>query len=107
MNEILKQDQKEPSELTLKEEDEGHSEVEIPPIALNQLNNDNSNNKAMEDKVKSSAEFLGNLEDILSLTLSNIMEEALKGEVLLTARPRVVALPPSRSQSRAPSSGKS
>lgn len=35
------------------------------------------------------------LEDILSSTLSNIMEEAAKGEVVLTSRPRVVALPPS------------
>ena len=35
------------------------------------------------------------LEDFLSSTISNIMEEAMKGEVLLNVRPRVVALPPS------------
>ena len=44
-------------------------------------------------------EFVGTLEDVLAATLSNIMQEALKGEVLLTARPRVIALPPSRHDS--------
>jgi len=98
MNEILKQDEAKDSSSVAP-----NSEVEVPPIAIDQL----VDTKATSEKVKTSAEFMGNLEDILSLTLSNIMEEALKGEVLLTARPRVVALPPSRSQSRAPSSGKS
>jgi len=95
MDEILKQDQV--SAVTATEE------VTVPPIAVKDLNDP----RKTEEKVKASAEFAGNLEDILSLTLSNIMEEALKGEVLLTARPRVVALPPSRPASRAPSSGKS
>ena len=39
------------------------------------------------------------LEDVLSSTLSNVMEEAMNGEVLLHVRPRVVALPPSRTSS--------
>uniref|UniRef100_H2Y6N1 Uncharacterized protein n=1 Tax=Ciona savignyi TaxID=51511 RepID=H2Y6N1_CIOSA len=55
--------------------------------------------RMQEQEIRRSPMFGGILEELLSSTLSNIMEEALSGEVILTARPRVVALPPSRVQS--------
>ena len=41
------------------------------------------------------SEFGTYIESCFASTIENILEEALNGEVLLTARPRVVALPPS------------
>ena len=35
------------------------------------------------------------LDDVLSEIVGNVMKEAVLGEVLLTTRPRIVALPPS------------
>ncbi|XP_077974570.1 cilia- and flagella-associated protein 65-like [Styela clava] len=49
----------------------------------------------MDREIKRSPVFGSMLEEILSSTISNIMTEAVRGEVVLTARPRVVALPPS------------
>ena len=43
----------------------------------------------------SSEEFPSLLEEILENTIFNIMSEASKREINLTARPRLVALPPS------------
>uniref|UniRef100_F6WFY7 Uncharacterized protein n=2 Tax=Ciona intestinalis TaxID=7719 RepID=F6WFY7_CIOIN len=57
-----------------------------------------------EQEIKRSPMFGGILEEILSSTISNIIDEALTGDVILTARPRVVALPPSRGQSASSSS---
>nr|CAB3230258.1 cilia- and flagella-associated protein 65-like [Phallusia mammillata] len=52
--------------------------------------------RTMEQEIKRTPEFGALLEDVLSSTITNIMEEALRGDVILTARPRAVALPPSR-----------
>lgn len=46
--------------------------------------------------VYSLPEFESMVHSILENTLLNIMVEASQGEVNLTARPRVIALPPSR-----------
>ncbi|CAK8673924.1 unnamed protein product [Clavelina lepadiformis] len=60
-----------------------------------------SQKNLIDDQLKKSPLFGALLEDILASTVGNIMEEALKGEVILTARPRVIALPPSRVPSAA------
>jgi len=53
------------------------------------------NGSLFKDKIKLTSEFGTYIESCFASTIENILEEALNGEVLLTARPRVVALPPS------------
>ncbi|XP_069792043.1 cilia- and flagella-associated protein 65 isoform X3 [Narcine bancroftii] len=49
---------------------------------------------ARRQRLKRLPEFCDLLEQILENTLQNIVIEASRGEVVLTARPRVIALPP-------------
>ncbi|XP_015214914.2 cilia- and flagella-associated protein 65 [Lepisosteus oculatus] len=52
----------------------------------------------MQEAIKRLPEFCDLAEEILVNTLQNILIEACVGEVVLTARPRVIALPPSTSR---------
>ncbi|KAI1899114.1 hypothetical protein AGOR_G00058210 [Albula goreensis] len=64
---------------------------------------------SVQSAIRRSPEFADLVEDVLLNTLQNLMTEAFLGELLLTARPRTIALPPSsprkspRSSSRRPS----
>lgn len=81
---------------------EGQIEIkESQPEAASETNSVNT-----ELEIKRSPFFGSLLEDILSSTISNIMTEAFKGEVVLTARPRLVALPPSSSKQEGSKTGK-
>ncbi|KAJ8253006.1 hypothetical protein GJAV_G00208100 [Gymnothorax javanicus] len=51
-----------------------------------------------QEAVRRLPEFADLVEDVLLNTLQNLMTEAFLGEVLLTARPRTIALPPSSSR---------
>ncbi|KAJ8383584.1 hypothetical protein AAFF_G00216570 [Aldrovandia affinis] len=65
----------------------------------------------VQDTIRRLPEFSDLVEDVLLNTLQNLMTEAFLGELLLTARPRTIALPPSSSRksprcsSRRPSRG--
>ncbi|XP_019617941.1 PREDICTED: cilia- and flagella-associated protein 65-like [Branchiostoma belcheri] len=48
-----------------------------------------------QQALKRTPEFASLLEDVIENTMANIMMEASRGEVNLTARPRIIALPPS------------
>ncbi|XP_028409059.1 cilia- and flagella-associated protein 65-like [Dendronephthya gigantea] len=50
----------------------------------------------INNEIKSSSEFATLAEEVLENTILNLMWEANLGEVNLTTRPRVIALPPSR-----------
>ncbi|XP_067843127.1 cilia- and flagella-associated protein 65 isoform X2 [Heptranchias perlo] len=54
---------------------------------------------AQRRRLRRFPEFCDLLESILENTLQNIVIEASRGEVVLTARPRVIALPPTMSRS--------
>ncbi|KAL7881952.1 hypothetical protein AOLI_G00088010 [Acnodon oligacanthus] len=65
----------------------------------------------VQESIRRSPEFSDFTEEILLNTLQNLMMEAFLGELVLTARPRIIALPPcsarrnsfgSRRQSRGP-----
>ncbi|KAI4873066.1 hypothetical protein NFI96_025495 [Prochilodus magdalenae] len=48
----------------------------------------------MQESIRRSSEFSDLMEEILLKTLQNLMMEAFLGELVLTARPRIIALPP-------------
>ncbi|KAM9305712.1 cilia- and flagella-associated protein 65 [Gastrophryne carolinensis] len=56
------------------------------------------------ENIKRSPLFSHLMESILENTLQNIMTEASRGEVVLTARPRVIALPPATPRAITPTS---
>ncbi|XP_061081714.1 cilia- and flagella-associated protein 65 [Conger conger] len=70
------------SESELSNESVGESELELP----------------LQESIRGLPEFADLVEDVLLNTLQNLMTEAFLGEVLLTARPRTIALPPSASR---------
>lgn len=63
--------------------------------------------KQVQESIRKSAEFGDLMEEILLNTLQNLMTEAFLGELVLTARPRIIALPPcsARRNSRRQSGG--
>ncbi|XP_066497191.1 cilia- and flagella-associated protein 65 isoform X2 [Hoplias malabaricus] len=58
----------------------------------------------VQDSIRRSPEFSNLMEEILLSTLQNLMMEAFLGELILTARPRIIALPPSPTRRNSPSS---
>ncbi|XP_067266303.1 cilia- and flagella-associated protein 65 [Chanodichthys erythropterus] len=52
----------------------------------------------VQESIRRLPEFCDLLEDILLNTLQNLMMEAFLGELVLTTRPRIIALPPSSSR---------
>jgi len=68
--------------------------VDYEPLVLD----DKPKHQFISDVIKTLPEFGSYVEDIFADTLANIMEEAVHGEVLLTSRPRVVALPPAKNK---------
>ncbi|XP_053554126.1 cilia- and flagella-associated protein 65 [Bombina bombina] len=56
------------------------------------------------DNIKRTPAFACLIESILENTLQNIMIEANRGEVVLTTRPRVIALPPTTPRGNSPTS---
>ncbi|XP_067299570.1 cilia- and flagella-associated protein 65 [Pseudorasbora parva] len=52
----------------------------------------------VQESIRRLPEFCDLLEDILLNTLQNLMTEAFLGELVLTTRPRIIALPPSSSR---------
>ncbi|XP_052004731.1 cilia- and flagella-associated protein 65 [Xyrauchen texanus] len=52
----------------------------------------------VQESIRRLPEFCDLVEDILLNTLQNLMMEAFLGELVLTARPRIIALPPSSSR---------
>ncbi|KAM4626898.1 cilia- and flagella-associated protein 65 [Discoglossus pictus] len=59
-----------------------------------QLSSDDEQDTDTMEKIQRSPTFACLVESILENTLQNIMIEANRGEVVLTTRPRVIALPP-------------
>ncbi|KAI5107294.1 cilia- and flagella-associated protein 65, partial [Silurus meridionalis] len=53
----------------------------------------------VQESIRRSTEFGDLMEEILLNTLQNLMTEAFLGELVLTARPRIIALPPSSARS--------
>jgi len=90
MNELLKTDSME-QQSAMNEDEEVSPLAPAPPVCPEAKPERDS---FLMDEIKTMPDFGSFLEDILASTLGNILEEALHGEVLLTARPRVVALPP-------------
>ncbi|XP_072541753.1 cilia- and flagella-associated protein 65 isoform X2 [Salminus brasiliensis] len=60
----------------------------------------------VQDSIRRSPEFGDLMEEILLNTLQNLMMEAFLGELVLTARPRIIALPPSSARKNSPGSRK-
>ncbi|XP_050976101.1 cilia- and flagella-associated protein 65 [Labeo rohita] len=52
----------------------------------------------VQESIRRLPEFYDLVEDILLNTLQNLMTEAFLGELVLTTRPRIIALPPSSSR---------
>ncbi|KAK7168813.1 hypothetical protein R3I93_004958 [Phoxinus phoxinus] len=52
----------------------------------------------VQESIRRFPEFCDLMEDILLNTLQNLMMEAFLGELVLTTRPRIIALPPSSSR---------
>ncbi|XP_056308541.1 cilia- and flagella-associated protein 65-like, partial [Danio aesculapii] len=52
----------------------------------------------VQESIRRLPEFCDLVEDILLNTLQNLMMEAFLGELMLTTRPRIIALPPSSSR---------
>ncbi|XP_055071936.2 cilia- and flagella-associated protein 65 [Misgurnus anguillicaudatus] len=52
----------------------------------------------VQESIRRLPEFCDLVEDVLLNTLQNLMMEAFLGELVLTARPRIIALPPSTSR---------
>ncbi|KAJ8350300.1 hypothetical protein SKAU_G00254300 [Synaphobranchus kaupii] len=64
-----------------------------------QLNeNDTKQEQLLQEAIRRLPEFSDLVEDVLLNTLQNLTTEAFLGELLLTARPRTIALPPSSSR---------
>ncbi|XP_073401523.1 cilia- and flagella-associated protein 65 isoform X2 [Dendrobates tinctorius] len=63
-----------------------HEETQTKPMLIPQ--------DEQREKIKRTPVFSQLVESILENTLQNIMTEANRGEVVLTTRPRVIALPP-------------
>ncbi|KAG5833909.1 hypothetical protein ANANG_G00280920 [Anguilla anguilla] len=84
-------------------------------MSESQLSNDSlresDQEQGLQEAIRRLPEFADLVEDVLLNTLQNLMTEAFLGEVLLTARPRTIALPPSSARkspkcgSRKPSVG--
>nr|XP_033800998.1 cilia- and flagella-associated protein 65 [Geotrypetes seraphini]XP_033800999.1 cilia- and flagella-associated protein 65 [Geotrypetes seraphini]XP_033801000.1 cilia- and flagella-associated protein 65 [Geotrypetes seraphini] len=53
----------------------------------------------LKENIKRTSVFSDLMESVLQTTLKNILTEAFRGEVVLTARPRVIALPPAKLRS--------
>ncbi|KAG9271575.1 cilia- and flagella-associated protein 65 isoform X1 [Astyanax mexicanus] len=58
----------------------------------------------VQESIRRSPEFGDLMEEILLNTLQNLMTEAFLGELVLTARPRIIALPPSSARKNSPGS---
>ncbi|XP_062391076.1 cilia- and flagella-associated protein 65 [Sardina pilchardus] len=71
-----------------------------PRVATEQAEEDSQNalreeqQRKMEEAIRRLPEFGDLVEDVLLNTLQNLMTEAFLGELVLTARPRIIALPP-------------
>ncbi|MCJ8732733.1 hypothetical protein PDJAM_G00214590 [Pangasius djambal] len=81
------------------------SEGECEPQPCQELNPKLS--EQVQESIRRSAEFGDLIEEILLNTLQNLVTEAFLGELVLTARPRIIALPPcsARKNSRRQSGG--
>ncbi|XP_041929012.1 cilia- and flagella-associated protein 65 isoform X1 [Alosa sapidissima] len=71
-----------------------------PRVATEQAEEDSQNalrkeqQRKTEEAIRRLPEFVELVEDVLLNTLQNLMTEAFLGELVLTARPRIIALPP-------------
>ncbi|XP_035248497.1 cilia- and flagella-associated protein 65 isoform X2 [Anguilla anguilla] len=101
---------------SLLQEDTLHeSQLHEDAMSESQLSNDSlhesDQEQGLQEAIRRLPEFADLVEDVLLNTLQNLMTEAFLGEVLLTARPRTIALPPSSARkspkcgSRKPSVG--
>ncbi|XP_064167568.1 cilia- and flagella-associated protein 65 [Anguilla rostrata] len=101
---------------SLLQEDMLHeSQLHEDAMSESQLSNDSlresDEEQGLQEAIRRLPEFADLVEDVLLNTLQNLMTEAFLGEVLLTARPRTIALPPSSARkspkcgSRKPSGG--
>ncbi|XP_053352888.1 cilia- and flagella-associated protein 65 [Clarias gariepinus] len=69
-----------------------HTQSEVEPQLCHELNP--KLREQVQESIRRSTEFGDLMEEILLNTLKNLMTEAFLGELVLTARPRIITLPP-------------
>ncbi|XP_075037134.1 cilia- and flagella-associated protein 65 [Mixophyes fleayi] len=84
------------------EEEMSSASGPVPGVVAHQEDGDKQ--EEVKEKIKRTAIFSHLIEAALENTLQNIMTEANRGEVVLTTRPRVIALPPATPRGITPTS---
>ncbi|KAM4697918.1 cilia- and flagella-associated protein 65 [Rhinophrynus dorsalis] len=94
-------------EVSLEEEEAKTAGYLLSPEVLHEeteRKQQDSKKEELQEKIKRIPTFSHLVESILENTLQNILIEANRGEVVLTSRPRVIALPPATPRGISPTS---